>query len=173
MSHLNIWIIGIITFAVGCGVSYFIQATVLKSKKERKIKEAENEAEVIKKRKMLEAKEHFLQLKTEHEKNANERNSRMAQAENRIKQKESSLSQKFEENQRQKKELDVVRDNLGNQMELMERKQEDLEKLHKQQVEQLQTISGLSAEEAKGQLIESLKTESRSEAMSYINEIVD
>ncbi|MDR1171815.1 MAG: ribonuclease Y [Bacteroidales bacterium] len=170
---MNQIIIGIIAFVAGMGLAYFVYNYLFKSKRAKDVKEAEAEAEVIKKKRMLEAKEHFLQLKTEHEQMVNERNSKMAQAENRIKQKESSLSQRMEENQRQKKDLDTLRDNLGTQIELAERKQEDLEKAHKQQVEHLEAISGLSAEEAKGQLIESLKTEARGEAMSYINEIVD
>ncbi len=170
---MNLVIIGIIAFVAGAGLAYLIYSLFLKSKRERAMKEAETEAEVIKKRKMLEAKEHFLQLKTEHEQIANERNAKLAQAENRIRQKESTLSQRIEESQRQRKEVDALRENLNNQIELAERKQEDLEKNHKQQIEQLEAISGLSGEEAKTQLIESLKTEARSEAMSYINEIVD
>jgi len=170
---MNQIVIGIITFVAGAGIAYFVFHHLFKSKKEREIRETEAEAEVIKKKKMLEAKEHFLQLKTEYERTVNERNSKLAQAENRIKQKEGTLSQRMEENQRQKKDLDNIRDNLKTQIELAERKQEDLEKAHRQQVERLEVISGLSADEAKGQLMESLKTEARSEAMSFINEIVD
>ncbi|MDR1154627.1 MAG: ribonuclease Y [Bacteroidales bacterium] len=170
---MNQIIIGIIAFGAGAGLAYFIYNYLFKSKRAQEIKEAEAKAEVIKKKKMLEAKEHFLQLKAEHEQTANERNSKLSQSENRIKQKESSLSQRMEENQRQKRDLDNLRNNLNTQIELAERKQEDLEKAHKQQVENMEAISGLSAEEAKGQLIESLKTEARSEAMSYISEIVD
>ena len=170
---MNQIVIGIITFIAGAGIAYLLNDYFFKSKKERQIKETEAESEVIRKKKMLEAKEHFLQLKAEHERTANERNSKLAQAENRIKQKEGTLSQRIEENQRQKRDIDNLRDNLKTQIELAERKQEDLEKSHRQQVERLEAISGLSANEAKGQLIESLKTEARSEAMSYINEIVD
>ncbi len=170
---MDVIIIGIIAFIAGAGLAYFTYTTLFKSKRASELKEAESEAEVIKKKKMLEAKEHFLQLKTEHEQMVNERNGKLGQAENRIKQKESTLSQRIEENQRQKKDLDSLRDNLSNQIELAERKQEELEKAHKQQVEHLEAISGLSADDAKGQLIESLKTEARSEAMSYINEIID
>ncbi len=166
-------IIGIISFIAGAGIAYFTYTYLFKSKRKRELKEAEAEAEVIKKKKMLEAKEHFLQLKAEHEQVVNERNGKITQAENRIRQKESTLSQRIEESQRQRRELDTLKENLNNQIEIAERKQEDLEKAHKQQVEQLEAISGLSGEEAKGQLIESLKTEARSEAMSYINEIVD
>ena len=166
-------VIGIITFFAGASIAYFVFKFVFSSKSAQGIKEAEAESEVIKKKKMLEAKEHFLQLKSEHEKTVNERNSKLVQAENRIRQKEGTLSQRMEENQRQKKELDNLRDTLRSQIEIAERKENELEKVHKQQVEQLEAISGLSSEEAKGQLIESLKTNARSEAMSYINEIVD
>ena len=165
--------IGVIAFIAGAGIAYVTSYYFYATKKAFGLKEAEAEAEVIKKRKMLEAKEHILQLKTEHEKTVNERNSKMAQAENRIKQKEGTLSQKMEENQRQKKEIENLRDNLNTQLEVAERRQKELDKSHKQQVEKLETISGLSSEEAKGQLIESLKTDARSEAMSYINEIMD
>jgi ribonuclease Y len=166
-------IIGVIAFVTGVAITYLASITILRARKERIKKEAETEGEVIKKRKMLEAKEHFLHLKAEHEHAANERNSKLTQAENRIRQKESSLSQRIEENQRQRKEIDMLRENLTSQIEIAERKQEDLEKIHKQQVDQLQAISSLSAEEAKGQLMESLKSEARSEAISFINEIVD
>ena len=166
-------IVGLITFIAGAGVAYLSSMHIFKAKKAFGLKEAEAEAEVIKKKKMLEAKEHFLQLKTEHDKQVNERNNKLAQAENRIKQKEGTLSQRMEENQRQKKDLDNLRENLQTQKEAVERRQKDLDKSHKQQVEKLEAISGLSSDEAKGQLIESLKTESRSEAMSYINEIMD
>ncbi|MDR2847961.1 MAG: ribonuclease Y [Bacteroidales bacterium] len=170
---MNVIIIGTITFLVGGGVTYLISTTLFKSKSERLKKNAETESEVIKKKKMLEAKEHFLQLKAEHERVANERNSKLAQAESRIRQKETALSQRMEETQRKSKDIDGLRENLKNQIEIAERKQDDLEKAHKQQVEQLETISGLSADDAKGQLMESLKSEARSEAMSFINDIVD
>jgi len=166
-------VIGIIIFIAGAGITFLISYNILGSKKAYSLKEAEAEAEVIKKKKMLDAKEHFLQLKSDHEKAVNERNSKLAQAENRIKQKEGTLSQKMEENQRHKKELDNLRDNLHAQLEILERKQNDLEKAHRQQVERLETISGLSSDAAKEQLIESLKGEARSEATSYVNEIMD
>ncbi|MDR1667726.1 MAG: ribonuclease Y [Bacteroidales bacterium] len=166
-------IIGVVAFLVGIGVTYFTLAFVFNSKKNRLKKEAETEGEVIKKKKMLEAKEHYLQLKAEHEKTVHERNLKLAQSENRIRQKETTLAQRMEETQRKSREVDNLRENLKNQIEIAERKQEDMEKAHKQQVEHLETISGLSAGEAKGQLMESLKSEARTEAMSFINEIVD
>jgi ribonuclease Y len=170
---MNQTMIGIIAFIVGIGCAYLMYQYFFKSKRIREIKETETETEVLKKKKMLEAKEHFLQLKAEHERTVNERNSKLSQVESRIKQKESVLSQRIEENQRQKRDMDNLRDSLNTQIELAARKQEDLEKVRKQQVERLETISGLSAEEAKIQLIESLKTETRSEAMTYVNEILD
>lgn len=166
-------IIGISMFLAGGVLSYFVSGILLKSKRDAIIKEAEAEAEVIKKDKILQAKEKYLQLKTEHEKIANERNSKLVVAENRIKQKETALNQKFEEAQRSKKEADTIKENLNVQLEIVDRQRDELEKLHKQQVEQLEAISGITAEEAKTQLTESLKAEAKSEAMSYINEAIE
>jgi len=148
-------------------------AYAFKKRKEKIIAEAESEAEVIKKEKILQAKELFLQMKSEHEKVITEKNNKIIQAENRLKQKELALNQKIEEVQRKKNEVDAIRDNLTAQLELIEKKSEELDKLHRLQIEKLEIISGLSAEEAKNQLIESLKEEARTEAMSYINEIID
>lgn len=167
-----------ITFAAaalvaGFGISYIVWQKALKSKSIRIITDAEAEAEVIRKEKILQAKERFLQLKTEHEKVINEKNSRITQAENRIKQKELTLSQKIEETQRKRNETDSIQLNLSSQLEIVEKKHEELTRMHRQQVEQLEQISGFSAEEAKNHLIESLKEEAKTGAMSYINEILD
>lgn len=164
---------GAASFVGGGIISYLIWQAALKRRKNRTIRESEIEAEVIKKDKILQAKEKFLQLKAEHEKYITEKNGKMAITENRLKQKETSLSQRYEENQRAKNELEVIRENLNGQLALVEKKNEELEKSHKQQVEQLEAISGLSGEEAKNQLIESLREEAKTEAMSYINEIMD
>ena len=158
---------------VGGVVSMLLMQTALKRKSQRIVSDAETEAEVIKKEKILQAKEKFLQLKSEHEKMINERNSKIAQAENRIKQKEQTLSQKIEETQRKRNEADAIRENLNTQLELIDRKNEEMERLHRQQVEQLEAISGLSAEEAKSQLVESIKDEAKADAISYVNEILD
>ncbi|HPY67943.1 MAG TPA: ribonuclease Y [Bacteroidales bacterium] len=163
----------IASLIIGFAVSYLILQKALKNKSSKIISEAEAEAEVIKKEKILQAKEKFLQLKTEHEKVINEKNVRISQAENRIKQKELTLSQKLEESQRKKNEAEAIRDSLNTQLELVEKKNEELLKLHRQEVEKLEAISGLSAEEAKNHLIESLKEEAKTGAMSYINEILD
>lgn len=166
-------IIGFGFFGAGAVISYFVWQITLKKKRESIIKEAESEAEVIKKDKMLQAKEKFLHLKAEHEKYTNERNNKLSFAENKLRQKETLLSQKIEEAQRSKNEVETVRENLNLQLNLVDKKNEELEKLHKQQVEQLEAISALSAEQAKDQLIESLKEEAKTQAMSYINEIID
>jgi len=157
----------------GTSISYILWQGLLNAKRKKIISEAESEAEVLKKEKILQAKEKFLQLKAEHEKVINERNNKVAQAENRIKQKEVTLSQKIEEAQRKKNEADAIKENISSQLELLDKKSEELERLHRQQVDQLEAISGLSADDAKNQLIESLKEEARTGAMSYINEILD
>jgi ribonuclease Y len=158
---------------LGFCLSYIIWQNALKTRSRKIIGDAETEAEVIRKEKILQAKERFLQLKTEHEKVINEKNSRINQAESRIKQKELTLSQKLEETQRKKNEADAIHENLNSQLEIIEKKNEELTRLHKQQVEQLESISGFSAEEAKNHLIDSLKEEAKTGAMSYINEILD
>lgn len=162
-----------ISLLVGVGISYYLWQVAIKKKSEKIIEDAETEAEVIKKEKILQAKEKFLQLKTEHEKVINEKNSKIAQAENRIKQKEQTLSQKIEEAQRKRNEADSIKENLNLQLELVDKKNEELDKIHRLQVEQLEAISGLSAQDAKNQLVESMKDEAKTDAMSYINEILD
>ena len=170
---LPVMLAGVVAFLVSGVLSYFLWNLTLGKKKERIIHEAETESEVIKKDKILQAKERFLQLKSEHEKYINEKNSKIGIAESKLRQKETLLSQKWEETQRAKNELDVIRENLNAQLLLVEKKTEELERLHKQEVEQLEAISGLSADEAKNQLAESLKEEAKSHAISYVNEIMD
>jgi ribonucrease Y len=174
-------IIGIVAGLVfGGGGSYLLWDKALKSKRKKILGEAEAEAEVIKKDKILQAKEKFLQLKTDHEKFVGEKNSKINAQENRLNQRETALNQRTNEVQRKikeaetaKKEADVIRENLTLQLEVVEQKNEELEKLHKQQVEKLETISGLSGDEARQQLVESLKEEAKSEAISYVNEIME
>ncbi len=165
--------IAIASLIAGSVLTYLIYQAMMRKKSTTLIKEAEAEAEVIKKDKILQAKEKFLQLKAEHEKVINEKNQRILAAESRLKQREAGVSQRIEEVQRKSREVDAIRENLSHQVEIIERKKEELEKIHLQQVEHLETISGLSAEEAKQQLVESLKEDAKSAAMSSINEIVD
>ncbi|HOY39440.1 MAG: ribonuclease Y [Bacteroidales bacterium] len=171
--EIMIWIVGAAALVAGGGVSYFVWDKALVRKKDRMIRDAEQESEVIKKEKILQAKEKFLQLKAEHETQINERNQKVLVGENRIKQKEGALSQKLEEVQREKKEMEMLRESIDTQKERLARKEEELEKLHKEQVIKLETLSGLSAEEAKKQIMESLKNEARTESMALVNEIVE
>lgn len=142
-------------------------------KNEQLILDAEEKGELIKKDKILQAKERFLQLKSDHEKLINEKNSKILQAENRIKQKETALNQKLEETQRKQKEVQVIKDNLSSQVEIVTKKQEDLEIAHKDAIDQLEAISGLSAAEARQQIVENLKEEARDEAMNAVREIIE
>jgi ribonuclease Y len=161
-----------IAFIAGLGLSYFLWNIVLKKKSQTIIKEAETEGEALKRDRMLQAKEKFLQLKTEHEKYINEKNSKITSTENRLNQKEMLLSQKIEEQQRARNELEAIRENMNVQLSLLDTRSEEFDKLHRQQVEQLETISGLSAEEARNQLVDSLREEAKTQAISYVNEIL-
>lgn len=160
-------------FIVGGVVAWVVANSVANSKIKRQISEAEKEAEVIKKNKLLEVKEQALQMKSEFEKQANARNSKIQAGENKIKQRELALNQKQEELQRKKSEVDVIKSNLEAQLEVVEKKQQDLERLHRQEVERLEALSGLSADEVKEKLVEALKDEARTNAQSYINEIME
>ncbi len=166
-------LIGLGAFLFGGGLSWFLYAKALRSRSRKIIKDAEIEAEVIRKDKILQAKEKFLQLKSEHEKEINSRNSRVLAAENKLKQKEVVFTQRLEELQRKKKEVDVIKENLDAQLLLVEKKKEEVERIHKQQIDKLESISGLTGEEAKEMLVENMKAEAKTEAMSYINDIMD
>lgn len=137
------------------------------------IKDAEAKAEVIKADKILQAKEKFLQLKAEHEKAINEKNQHIQQAEGRIKQKEQSLAQKQESVQRKDAEIEAIRKSLTHQLDLVNAKQQEVDKFHRKQVEQLEVLSGMKADEAKAQLVESLKAEAKTAAMAHIKDIVE
>jgi len=166
-------IIGIAAFIAGGLISYFLWDKALSKKVAKVLKDTEADAEVIRKQKELQAKEKFLHLKSEHEKMVNERNSKLSQAENRIMQKEASISQKIEDINRKKAELDTYQTKLESKIEINEKKREELEKLKREEIEKLQIISGLSADEAKNQLMESLKEEAKGMASGYVNEIME
>jgi len=166
-------IAGLVGLAIGGVITGFFLKKAIEKRSVRIIKEAEEKAEVIKKDKILQAKEKFLQLKAEHEKVINERNATIQKSESKLKQKESVFSQKLEDFQRRQKEVDTIRENLNSQLEILNKKQVELDKSHAKQVEQLQTISGLSADEAKEQLIESLREEAKADAIVYVKDTVD
>ncbi|MDD4922681.1 MAG: ribonuclease Y [Bacteroidales bacterium] len=137
------------------------------------IKEAEAEAEVIKKNKMLEVKEKFLSLKSDLEKQVTQRNAKIQATESKLKQREMQINQRMEELQRKKNEVTVTKENLDSQLEMVEKKKTEMDKLHKQEIDRLEALSGLSADEAKERLTESLKEEAKTQAASFINEIMD
>lgn len=163
-------IIGV-TIGITCG--YLLLKTALKKKHDGILKKAQEEAEVIKKNKLLEVKEKFLNKKSELEKEVAARNQKIQQTENKLRQKEISLNQKQDDLQRRKNETEAIKENLEAQLLVVDKKKEELERLQSQEREKLEAISGLSVEEAKERLIESLKEEAKSEAASYINDIMD
>lgn len=166
-------ILAIVAFLVGGALSYGFFKYGLKTKYDTIIKEAETEAEVIKKNKLLEVKEKFLNKKADLEKEVALRNQKIQQAENKLKQREMVLNQKNEELQRKRNETEAIKENLDAQLVIIEKKKEELDTLQSQEREKLETISGLSAEEAKERLVESLKEEAKTQAQSYINDIMD
>ncbi len=159
--------------AIGSAVTWFLINTAFKKRSTKIIQDAEAEAEVIKKDKILQAKEKFLQIKAENEKECNARTSKVAAAENKVRQKEAQLNTKFDELQKKQHELQAAQESVARQSEQISKRQEDVEKIYKQQIEKLESISGISSEQAKENLIESLKAEARTEAMSYVNDIMD
>lgn len=141
--------------------------------KENLIKEAEVKSEALKQEKILQAKEKFLQLKAEHDKTVSERNSALVSAESKIKQKDNELSKKIEENNRREKELENAKHQANQQIEVYKQRNEEIEKSHRKQVEMLEKVSGLKADEAKTQLVESIKGEAKTQAMAYIKDIME
>ena len=166
-------VVSIACFIVGGFASYMFFKHGLKSKYDSILKEAETEAEVIKKNKLLEVKEKFLNKKADLEKEVSLRNQKIQQAENKLKQRELVLNQRQEEIQRKKLEAEAVKENLEAQLAIVDKKKEVLEHMQRQEIEKLEAISGLSAEEAKERMVESLKEEAKTQAQSYINDIMD
>ena len=166
-------VVSIACFIVGGFASYMFFKHGLKSKYDSILKEAETEAEVIKKNKLLEVKEKFLNKKADLEKEVSLRNQKIQQAENKLKQRELLLNQRQEEIQRKKLEAEAVKENLEAQLAIVDKKKEELEHMQRQEIEKLEAISGLSAEEAKERMVESLKEEAKTQAQSYINDIMD
>ena len=158
---------------VALGTYIFVRRLLLKGQKEEIIQKAELEAESIKKEKIFQAKEKFLQLKSEHEQFINEKNKQISDIENRLKQKEHSLNQQNSELGRKNKEADAIRENLKNQVEIATKKSEEYEKLREDALRQIEEIAGMSAVEAKNQLMENMKAEARTQAQSYINDVMD
>jgi len=166
-------VIGIIGLIAGAVIAWFLTGKSANSRAQKILSDAEKDADVIRKKMMLEAKEEAMALKAEAEKQANARVSKIQVTENRLKQREMSLNQKQEELNKKSTELDEIKQNIVSQQEFLEKKNSEMERLHRQSVEKLETISGLSAEEAKERLVESLKEEAKTGAQSYINDIME
>ena len=162
-------IVGLVALIVGAGGSFLI-FRVLNKKAAR---EAEAEAELIKKNKLIEVKEKFIALKAEHEQQVQQRNAKIQEREVKLQQREMQLNQKQGDMQRKINEVDALRESHEQQIGILENKKKDLEHLQRQAQEQLETISGLSADQAKERLVESLKEEAKTNAMSYINDIME
>lgn len=167
-------VIGALVGLIGGGaIIYTIQNTVLKKKKIQLLKEAEQEGESIKKDKILQAKERFLKLKEEHEESVKERERRLQSFEDKAKSREKQLNQKIEEVSRKEKDTERIQTDLQSKLEANEQRHQELDKMHQKRVAELTKITGMSVEDAKNLLMESLKDEARTAAMVHIKEITE
>lgn len=163
-------LIGLVVGVVICLILYKVR---LNARSRSILDEARAEAETIKRDKMLEVKEKFISMKADLEKQMAVRSAKVQSAEAKARQREMQLNQQQQELQRKKTEVEAIRTSLTSQVEVVEKKKTELERLHKAEIEKLEHISGLSAEEAKDRLVESLKEEAKTQAASYINDIMD
>jgi ribonucrease Y len=173
MDVLSIVIGVVVGLAAGIGVAYGLIKKSIENKSQQIIKDAEADAEVIKKEKIVQAKEKFLQLKLDHEKVITERNQKVLASENRNRQKEQTLNNKLKEVNTKERDLTALRNNLTQQLDLVTKKQEELDKLKTKHIAELEKVSAISQEEAKQQLVENLKEEARTGAMAYIKDITE
>jgi len=173
MSILVVIVVAIASVSIGGGIVYLIIQKATSQKRSEILKAAEEEAERMKKERILQAKEKLLQMKNEYEKNFSEKNKAISAAENRLKQKEMSHSQRQEALQRKQNEVNQQQQTLTVQLESIKKKQAEMDKMHKQVQTNLENISGFSVAEAKKVLIESLKEEAQSDAVSLVKDIVD
>lgn len=174
MDGIIVYVIaGVIGLIAGFLIAMYLIRKSIEKRSSSILEEAQEKAEMLKKDKILQAKEKFLQLRADHEKYVNEKNSILQKNENKLKQKESNLSQRYEELQRRQAETESIKEHLSSQLELINKKQEELDKAHSKHIAQLEAISGLSADEARKQLMDSLKDEAKAEAAVQVNEIMD
>ena len=173
---MNITLVVILLVAVAVvavTVTVLVVNTARRKQADKIIKEAELEGENIKKEKIFQAKEKFLQLKGEHERYINEKNQQIQQTENKLKQREMQMKQQFSDLQRRQAENETARETLKAQSDMLNRKAEEYDRLHREAVEKIENIAGMSAAEAKEMLIETMKEEAKTQAMSYINDVMD
>jgi ribonuclease Y len=180
MTQILPFIVGAIALIVGILLGKFLFAKNTKKQleeadqqAEKIISDAKTQAETLKKEKLLEAKEKFVQLKADHDKEVYQRNQKISEAENRLKQKEQAINQKDQGIAKLIKDNEVIKENLNRQIEVVNIKRTELEKHQEEHIRRLEKVAGLSADEAKAQLIESLKQEANSQALSIQQEIID
>ena len=166
-------IIAIVALSIGASATLVAQKKMARTRAKQIVSDAEKEAENLKTQKLLEAKEEEMRITSEAEKLANQRLSKVQNAEARAKQRELQLNQQQSENQRAKNELEATKTQLEAQLSMIEDKKADIERMHRSAVETLEHLSGLSSEEAKEKLVETMKDEAKTAAASYINEIMD
>lgn len=158
---------------VGGGLSWFLFSNVLTKRKNSILDEAIKEGETLKEKKVLQAKEKFLELKSQHEREVQDRNKKIQQTEDRLKSREREMAQQIEHNKKKEREIDGQKENLSKLTEINQKKQGDLEKAHQKAVSLLEEIAKMSPDDAKAQLMEQLKDEARNMAAGQIQEIVD
>ncbi|MCB0766026.1 MAG: ribonuclease Y [Flavobacteriales bacterium] len=171
MEMMSILIGALVGLVGGGAVVYLVLNAAMKKRSDVILKEAEVQAEALKKEKIVQAKEKFLQLKEEHEKEVREREKHVNQAQEKAKQREQQLSRQQQDLGNKEKQVDRLKEDLQQKINGLERRQEETEKLHTKQVHLLESMSGLNAEDAKKQLVESLKDEARTAAMATIKDI--
>ncbi len=169
----TIIITALISAIIGAAAFWLVRNIILKRRGDEIIRNAEQEGENIKKEKIFQAKEKFLQLKSEHEAFINEKNAQIQQTENKLKQREMSLNQQNSELGRKQKEAEAIKENLKAQLEVVNKKGEEYDKLRIQAIDELEKVAGMTAEDAKNQLIENMKSEAKSQAQAYINDVID
>jgi ribonuclease Y len=167
----------VIGLVVGAGAGIAATTSVLRNKLLKKsqqvLKDAEEKGEVIKKDKILQAKEKYLQMKSEYDKQVNERNSKLQSSEQKLKQREQVLAQKVEDLQKKSNELKVASENLNGQIEVLNKRKAEAEKIYKQSIEKLEHIANMTADEAKQQLVDMMTDEAKAEASNAIMDIVE
>ena len=173
MDILSLIIGFLVGAAIAIGLYIVIRKAILKGKRDEILEKAEIEGEKIKNERILQAKEKFLSLRSEHEKAVNESNARIRDAENRIKQKENTLNQKLGEADRRSHDLENQKNQLKAREEQLSEQEQEYQQLREKAIRQIESIAGMSAQEAKAQLVESMKAEARTEAQAYINDAID
>ena len=173
MTTALIIVIALAAFVAGGLAAWLIVRYVRKGTYDKMIADAKNEAEVLKQKKLIEVKETYLKLKEDFEKTVNQRNQKIQQTESKLQQREIQQKQLQNELGRKSQEIDSIKANLNSQMEIVDKKSKELDRLQHLEQEQLEQISGLSVEQAKEKLVNSLKDEAKSDAMAYINEVMD